>query len=203
LQKPQKIISPSRGGVWGIMGGTFDPVHLGHLIMAESVMHSVRADGMLFVPARSHPLKAQVKLSNYPQRCEMVRLAIDGNNRFCLENPPENSGYTIDLIDYLQSKYPVAKFFLAVGSDIIDEFDSWHLYQEIETRIRIVIAARPGFRTKSRSDGILDGAERVMIPQIEISSSDIRKRIRRQRSIAYLVPETVEKYIRETGLYAE
>jgi len=176
---------------------------MGHLIMAEAVMHSLRADGMLFVPARSHPLKAHVELSNYPQRYEMVRLAISGNTRFCLEEPPEDSGYTIDLIDYLQSRYPKAKLFLTVGSDIIDEFDSWRLYREIESRIKIVIAARPGFRNKSRSDGVLDGAERIMIPQIDISSSDIRKRLKENRSITYLVPEAVERYIRETRLYAE
>ncbi len=202
MRKSQQINSPSRGGIWGIMGGTFDPIHLGHLIMAESVMSSVEADGIIFVPARIHPFKSKIKLSNYPERVEMVRQAIESNKRFVFENPPENSGYTIDLIDYLESKYPAVKFFLPIGSDIIDEFHAWYKCAEIEQRIKIVIAARPGFVMKKRNDNILGGAERVMIPQYDISSSDIRKRVGLKKSITYLVPEAVEKYIADKGLYA-
>jgi nicotinate-nucleotide adenylyltransferase len=183
------------------MGGTFDPVHFGHLIMAESVMNSLKADGMIFVPARRHPLKSDDKLSDYGDRAKMVELAIGGNNRFRLENPPDNSGYTIDLIDYMQNKYPKVGFFLPIGSDIIGEFDAWYKYEEIEQRIKIVIASRPGYRLKARGDNILGGAERIMIPQYDISSSDIRKRVRRHASIKYMAPEAVEDYIREKKLY--
>jgi nicotinate-nucleotide adenylyltransferase len=185
------------------MGGTFDPVHLGHLIMAESVMHSVKADGMLFVPARSHPFKSSVRLSNYPDRVEMVTQAIVGNNRFLLEYPPENSAYTIDLIDYLQNKYPTAGLFLPVGSDIVDEFHAWYKFDEIVRRIKLVIAARPGYRIKKGNDEVLSGAELVMIPQYDISSTDIRKRVRMKQSITYMVPDAVARYIREKGLYAD
>ena len=183
------------------MGGTFDPIHLGHLIMAESVIGSAEADGMIFVPAHKHPFKSHIRLSNYPERAEMVKLAIEGNSRFLFEDPPEHSGYTIDLIDYLESKYPKATFFLPIGSDIIDEFPAWYKCDEIERRIRIVIAARPGFVLKKRDDNILAGAERIMIPQIEISSSDIRKRVAMNRTITYLVPDAVRKYIYDKGLY--
>jgi nicotinate-nucleotide adenylyltransferase len=184
------------------MGGTFDPVHLGHLIMAETVMHSLKAGGMLFVPARLHPFKSKVILENFPERVEMVKLAISDNSRFRVEEPPGQSGYTIDLIDYLQNKYPVAEFFLPVGSDIIDEFDSWYKYEEIQRRIKIVIAARPGFSMKTRNDGVLDGAERIVIPQYDICSREIRKRVKSHMSIRYMVPEAVERYILEKGLYA-
>lgn len=185
------------------MGGTFDPVHLGHLILAETVMQSLKADGMMFVPAKSHPFKSKIILGDFPKRVEMVQLAIEGNKRFRLEEPPGHSGYTIDLIEYFESKYPEAQFFLAIGSDIIDEFDSWYKYEEIQQRIKIVVAARPGFRMKTRGDGVLEGAERIVIPQYDISSREIRKRVKNHRSIRYMVPEAVERYIREKELYAE
>jgi len=184
------------------MGGTFDPIHYGHLIMAESVMHSVNADGMLFVPARGHPFKPHERLSDYDDRAEMVRLAIRGNGRFRLEAPPEGSHYSIDLIDHLRERCPKAAFFLPVGSDIIEEFHAWHKHEDIERSIRIVIAARPGYRVKAGAGDALKGAERVMIPQYDISSTEIRKRVRLRLSIKYMVPDAVVKYISREGLYA-
>lgn len=203
MPKHRKTDSPVKGGTWGVVGGTFDPIHLGHLIMAESVMHALDADGMLFVPARVHPFKSRVRLSNFAERMEMVKLAITGNDRFLAEEPPGDSGYTIDLIDYLRAKYQAADFFLPVGSDIMNEFGSWYRHEEIEQNIRIVIAARPGYRWKHRGDGILAGAERIRIPQYDISSSDIRRRVRLHMSITYMVPEAVAEYISRKGLYAD
>jgi nicotinate-nucleotide adenylyltransferase len=183
------------------MGGTFDPIHFGHLIMAESVMQSFNADGMLFVPACIHPLKPQTVLTNYIERVEMVRLAIEDNQRFRLEEPPRHSGYTIDLIDHLRHKYPNAEFFLPVGSDIVDEFESWYRGDEIARSIRIIVASRPGYRGMNRDSQSLAGAERIEIPQYDISSTEIRNRVRMRLSIKYMVPAGVEKYILAKGLY--
>ena len=185
----------------GIMGGTFDPIHYGHLIMAESVMHSVNADGMLFVPARAHPFKAQEQLADYDHRARMVRLAIENNARFRLETPPPGCRYTVDLIDYLKNNYPATEFFLPVGSDIIEEFHAWYRHDDIERNIRIVIAARPGYRPKSVRRDVLKSAEQVVIPQYDVSSTEIRKRVASQMSIKYLVPDPVLEYIAQTGLY--
>jgi nicotinate-nucleotide adenylyltransferase len=201
LPNPEKTNKPSRGGVWGILGGTFNPVHMGHLIMAESVMHSVNADGMLFVPAKWHPFKSDRQISNYNERIEMLQVAIADNLRFLLEEPPADSGYTIDLIDCLRTKYPAAEFFLVVGSDILEEFDGWRRHEEIEQSVRIVIAGRPGHQLEGRDRNIISGAERIIIPQYDISSSDIRERIRSRMPIKYMVPETVERYIYEKKLY--
>lgn len=185
------------------MGGTFDPPHYGHLVMAETVRHSVNADGMLFVPAREHPFKSDRQLSEYGHRVEMVRMAIADNERFRLEAPPENMKFTIDLIDYLRHRYPSAEFFLAVGSDIVDEFENWRKHDEIEHSIRIVIAARPGSDPQPRDRGVLRGAERIMIPQYDVSSTAIRERARSHFSIRYMTPEPVIRYITEKRLYAE
>ena len=184
------------------MGGTFDPIHYGHLIMAESVMHSVDADGMLFIPARTHPFKPHERLSDFGHRAEMVRLAIEDNVRFRLETPPESSHYTIDLIDYLRARCPRAAFFLPVGSDIIEEFHAWHKHEEIERSVRIVIASRPGYRVKASAGDALRGAERIIIPQYDISSTEIRRRVRLNMSIKYMVPDAVAEYIFREGLYA-
>lgn len=164
-------------------------------------MQSVDANGMVFVPARVHPFKSQVQLANHEERATMVALAIADNVRFLLEAPPDRSGFTIDLVDCLRAKYPSARFFLVIGSDLIDEFAAWHKHEELEQSVPIVIAARPGYRLKNRADEVLRSAERVMIPQYDISSSDIRKRVQSQRSIRYMVPESVAAYIAEKRLY--
>jgi nicotinate-nucleotide adenylyltransferase len=195
--------SPSQGGIWGIMGGSFDPVHLGHLVMAESVMHSLRAQGMLFVPAGAHPLKPNRTMADYADRVAMVEAAIKGNPSFKVEEPPTGPGYTLDLIDCLRSRYPSADFFLAVGSDIVDEFTSWHKYEEVVQNIRIVVAARPGYKFPAAGRGILDGAERVIIPQYDISSSNIRQRIHMHLSIRYMVPDSVRRIIETRRLYVD
>lgn len=203
MPRQRKITSPSQGGLWGITGGTFDPIHFGHLIMAEAISCSVGSDGMLFVPAAAHPFKSNRKLSGFEHRAEMVRLAIANNPRFRLEEPPPESKYTIDLIDYIRNRYPAADLFLPVGSDIVDEFDDWYKPEEIERSIRIVVAARPGFREKPRTQNLLSGAEWVIIPQYDISSTEIRTRVRTNLSIRYMVPDAVRQYIIEKRLYVE
>ncbi len=183
------------------MGGTFDPLHYGHLVMAEALLHSVNADGMLFVPARAHPFKSDRQLTEYDKRLDMVRMAIADNERFLLEEPPEHMKFTIDLIDYLRHRYPKADFLLAVGSDIVDEFENWRKHDEIEHNIRIVIAARPGSQMRPGEGIVLRGAEWVMIPQYDLSSTAIRDRVRSRLSIRYMTPESVRRYISENELY--
>ncbi|NMC45131.1 MAG: nicotinate (nicotinamide) nucleotide adenylyltransferase [candidate division Zixibacteria bacterium] len=195
--------NPSQGSVWGIMGGSFNPIHVGHLIMAESVMYSRQAAGMLFVPAGNHPLKADRQMADYADRVAMVRTALRGNPGFRLEEPPPGPGYTLDLIDCLRSRYPAADFFLAVGADIVEEFSSWYKYEELARCVRIAIAARPGYRFPPPGTGPLGAAERIIIPQIDISSSDIRRRVQSHLSIRYLVPDGVRKIIETRRLYVE
>jgi nicotinate-nucleotide adenylyltransferase len=185
------------------MGGSFDPIHFGHLIMAENVMHSLQARGMLFVPSVNHPLKPNHIMADQADRVAMVQAAIKGNPSFRLEEPPPGPGYTLDLIDCLRSRYPTADFFLAVGSDIVEEFSSWYKYEELAGCLRIVIAARPGYRFPAPGAGPLGAAERIIIPQVDISSSDIRRRVQRRLSLRYLVPDGVRKIIETRRLYVD
>ena len=186
--------------MWGIVGGTFNPVHMGHLILAESILNSVGADGILFIPTRSHPFKSGEIINNYDDRLAMLKLGTADNNSFQILEPPD-SPYTIDLIDFIYARYPQAEFFMVIGSDILSEFSSWYRYEDIVENIKIIIAARPGYKL-SAIPPILKSAERVMIPQYDISSSAIRERLVNQISIKYMVPEAVEKYIYEKRLYA-
>lgn len=203
LPNLQRKTDPSHGGRWGILGGSFNPIHVGHLIIAESILNSIKAEGMIFMPARSHPFKPESRLADYQDRVEMTRLAIDGNDRFRLEEAPSGSKYTIDQIEYLREKYPTAVFSLILGSDIIEEFSSWYKYEEIEQTLKIIVAARPGYDIENRSREGLTNAEYVMIPQYDVSSSDVRKRIKSGISIKYMVPDAVENYLTEKRLYAE
>lgn len=185
------------------MGGSFNPIHVGHLVMAENVMHSLQAMGMLFVPTGNHPLKPVHPMASYADRVAMVQAAIRGNPSFLLEEPPAGPGYTLDLIDCLRSRYPTADFFLTVGTDIVEEFPSWYKHEELAHCLRIVIAARPGYRFPAPGAGPLGAAERVVIPQIDVSSSDIRRRIQQHVSIRYLVPDGVRKIIESRRLYVD
>lgn len=204
MQSQPKKIDPRDGGIWGIVGGTFNPIHLGHLILAESIRQACHAAGMVFVPAQKHPLKPADELeATYRDRAAMIDLAIASNDRFVQEMPAVDSGFTIDLVTYLRQKYQVADFFLTVGSDIISEFGCWHRHAELQQMIKIVIAARPGFPFGDSADSMLKGVERVLIPQYDISASDIRSRVRSHLSIKYMVAETVEAYIAEHGLYVK
>lgn len=164
-------------------------------------MSALNAEGMIFVPALEHPLKSNDKeKTSFTNRLAMVEMAIAENNRFYLQEPPSGPGYTIELIDYMRNLFPQARFFLVVGSDIVDEFDSWYQYKEIERALKIVIATRPGYDPHKQSR-VLIGAERVMIPQIDVSSTNIRKRLTDHQSIKYMVPSAVERFIFEKGLY--
>lgn len=170
--------------------------------MAETIRQCCRADGMLFVPARCHPLKPHVELSNYSDRVDMLKAAIAGNDYFRFLSPSRNSGYTFDLLRHLHRRYPATKFFLAIGSDIMDEFEQWHKYDEIIRMVKIVIASRPGYTGTAGANKIMKNAKKISVPQCDISSTDIRRRVRTGRSIKYLVPPAVEKMIYSRGLYA-
>lgn len=197
-----KKTDPSSGGRWGILGGAFNPIHCGHLILAESVREQIDASGILFVPAGNHPLKVgEIGGVAYEDRVAMLDSAIASNPRFIRGAPPEGPGYTIDLVGQLRAKYMSAEFFLIIGSDIIGEFRRWHRYRELEASIRIIIAQRPLASPASESGDLLFLADRLMIPQFDISSTDIRARVRSGRTIRYLVPEGVEEYIRLKKLY--
>ena len=187
----------------GILGGTFNPVHLGHLLLAEGAMRELKLDDLLWIPAHLPPHKIVQGDASPEDRARMVELAIAGRpgfrlSRVELDRPAPS--YTIDTVRQLQAGRPDPKtewFFLA-GSDTARELPGWKEIEELRKRVQFVTIPRPGGGGKGDSaKGVLE----VAVTTLEVSSSQVRERIRRGEPIGDWVPEPVERFIREKGLY--
>lgn len=202
----------------GVLGGTFDPIHMGHLVVAEEARVKLGLSEVLFVPAGEPWLKRDRDITPAFHRMEMVRLAIADNPRFklCgLEVQRPGPSYTVDTLTLLQDQLSgEASLFFILGRDILAELPSWKEPQKLLQLCRLVVAPRPfsseaagssssDFRHLEKAiPGLTDKVIRLHMPVIGINSSDIRERIGRGLSIRYLVPHGVEEYITEQGLYA-
>jgi nicotinate-nucleotide adenylyltransferase len=188
----------------GIFGGTFDPVHHGHLILAERACEELRLDTLLFIPAYIPPHKsAGRRIASPERRIEMLRLAIASNPRFRIEDHEidrEGISYTVETLRYLQGEHPDAALTLLIGADNARDFGTWHRPEEIVRMASVAVWERPGSELPRE---ILPGIpfERIDAPLIEISSTEIRERVASGRSIRYLTPEPVVEYIYQHGLY--
>ena len=188
----------------GILGGTFDPVHIGHLILAQECWHKLALDKVVFVPAGISPFKQEDESASSPDRLNMLRLALEGDDRFAIstyEIDKEGVSYTIDTIRALQEEYgDTAELFFLTGSDSAEGMTMWKDIDEILDLATFVIATRPGWGERSAYE---DRVKRVLIPSVEVSSSDIRDRVRKRMPIDYLVPREAVRYIRNKGLYRD
>jgi nicotinate-nucleotide adenylyltransferase len=184
-----------------IIGGTFNPLHLGHLFLAEEVLCTLPFDKIVFIPAHIPAHKAQPGDVSPEQRLEMVRLALALYKNFLVEDCEIKRGgisYTIDTIQYLKEKYSInEKPGLVIGDDLVHGFPSWKQADTLAQSTRLIIAHRVNRDKQSLSypHAYLDN---LMLP---LSSSDIRDRIRYNRAYRFLIPDTVYKYISENGLY--
>ncbi len=185
----------------GILGGSFDPIHFGHLLMAQSAVEALRLNGVFFVPVNRSPLKSDHHLPQAAKRSVMVKEAIKGNRAFKLYDGELRRGgtsYTIDTLKELKAKYPRAKFYLLMGADSLREFHRWKDPQGILRLAALVILNRPGFdKNYPKRWPYL----KINMPAVDISSSDIRRRLKTKRSIWYLTPKTVIRYIKRYRLY--
>lgn len=188
----------------GIFGGTFNPPHVGHLIVAESVRDQMQLDRIFFVPSASPPHKQDPAIAVPSARLQMTRLAVAGNTRFEvseIELDREGPSYTIDTVAGIADLYPRGNLLLIIGVDNLLEFDSWKSPREILQKADLVVMTRPGFQIPDAKNEFIRASKIVHVPPIGISGTDIRRRIRMGRSIRYLVPEAVEDYILRRGLY--
>ena len=195
----------------GVLGGTFDPIHVGHLALAEEVRDRLELAEVLFVPAGQPYLKASTPISAAEHRLQIVRLAIAGRSYFTLSTMEiERTGptYTVDTIAELKSRLDDEdELYFILGWDTLDELPKWHEPGRLISLCRLVAVPRVGCPVPDL--GSLDKAipglsGRVIMldkPEIGISASVIRERVARGLSIKHLVPEAVAKYIREQGLY--
>ncbi len=188
----------------GLFGGTFDPPHLGHLALAEWARDELKLDRVVFMPAARPPHKRGRVRTPTAARLAMARLAVRGHRGFevsALEAGRRGPSYTVDTLRALRDRSPGAEWFLLLGQDSLAELASW---KDPEALVRLatpVVAARPGAR--ARRAARVFGRRVVWLdnPGIEVSSSGIRERVRRGRSIRYLVPDAVARYIARAGLY--
>jgi nicotinate-nucleotide adenylyltransferase len=192
----------------GVMGGSFDPVHIAHLAMAEHVREALELEQVLFVPAGDQPLKLGEGVAPVRYRVEMVRLAIRGNPHFALSEVDlrEGPSYTADTVRLLSDEMggpeQVALWFI-VGADSLRTFPRWHDPDTILRYARLAAVQRPGSSLEEATllPHYLTHIDAVDAPLLDISSTGIRERVRHGRSIRYLVPEAVREYIEVEGLY--
>ena len=196
----------------GIMGGTFDPPHIGHLILAQSACESLQLDQVLFIPSGNPPHKQnRTDGETDAHRVEMTRLAILEDDRFELDlmemDEPEYT-YTYLTLQKLKERFPDNDYYFIIGEDSLVDFSTWRHPEEIVRLCHLVVGFRPGTTPERIEDVIARNQERyggdfirIETPAIEISSRDLRRRIREGRSIKYFVPEEVHDYIRREGLY--
>ena len=197
----------------GIFGGTFDPVHAGHLILAEQGREQGRLDEVWFVPAAHPPHKDEPDLTRFEQRVEMLALAIAGNPAFRideLEKERPGPSYTADTLAELRRRHPAHEFFLLIGSDTLLDFPHWYQPLRVLEQAALLVMLRLGsvVLTAEQLRERLHLSEKtplcveiVQTPQIDISSSDLRRRAAAGRSLRYFLPRAVECYIHDRRLY--
>jgi nicotinate-nucleotide adenylyltransferase len=182
----------------GIFGGTFDPIHHGHLILARDAIETLQLDRLIFIPAALSPHKLEQQPTPPAVRMEMVRAAIEGDPNFAvdameLERPPPS--YAIDTVETLRQRESGTEFFFLVGEDNIARLSTWHRFPELAKLVQFVVLDRSGLNTAHPYPAIRR--------QLDISATDIRKRVATGRSIRYLVPPAVAAIIHERQLYRE
>jgi nicotinate-nucleotide adenylyltransferase len=188
----------------GILGGTFDPIHMGHLVLAEQVKERLKLDGIIFIPCFKSPHKTRQKLSPAKDRLHMTRLALQDNPYFSvsdIELKRRGVSYTIDTLRELKKLHPGSEVYFLTGSDVVNELNTWRDPEKIYRLVRMVIAVRPGFDQIDSENRFVKKSIVVKITGLDISSTELRNRVKRGKSIKYLVPLKVEQYIRKKSLY--
>lgn len=188
----------------GILGGTFDPIHSGHVLLAQAVRERLSLDRVLFVPAADPPHKED-HVASAAHRLEMVRLAIDGLDGFEVsraELDRAGPSYTVDTVRQLGARFPDNELFLIIGADNIADLSSWHDPEGILELATVVSGTRAD--TAGPGTGpFADRIQRLPTPTYDISSTDIRHRLLQGLPIRCLVPEAVERYVAQHGLYTD
>lgn len=195
----------------GIFGGTFDPVHLGHLILAERCRDECGLDEVWFVPASSPPHKDDSSITPAQARAEMLEFAIAGCPHFAvsrIELEREGPSYTVDTLQQLVDEGADRELFLLIGADSLHDFGSWREPERI-AQLATVVAVNRGREplpnaaetTAALGEQIASRVVHLNIPPIDVSATEIRERIKSERTIRFLTPRAVEAYIRENQLY--
>ncbi|MBI5267588.1 MAG: nicotinate (nicotinamide) nucleotide adenylyltransferase [candidate division Zixibacteria bacterium] len=208
-RKPEKP-TPEPGQSWGLFGGAFDPIHYGHLALAQDIQSALKLAGVLFVPSARPPHRNNVCQASFENRCAMTELAVEHLPTFscCAIERDENlSGYTIHTIQALKRRHPEVSWYLMVGADNAGTFDAWYHPDEILAESILVIGKRPGFAGKSPTS--ISAGERIIWVEsrlVDISATNVRQLAAAQiptDRFYELVPPAVARYIVEHRLYRQ
>ena len=198
----------------GIMGGTFNPIHNGHLVLAQTAYEQFDLDQILFMPTKNPYYKKLNQSATLEDRTSMVKLAIEDNEAFSfseLELLRDGNTYTVETLKIMTKENPDVEYYFIMGADSLYHFETWKEPQEILNMAVLLVAARDDVSSHA-IEGQIEYLENkyenarikcLLTPNLEISSNNLRKRCREGRSIRYLLPVQVEEYIREHGLYRE
>ena len=197
----------------GIMGGTFDPIHYGHLVTAEGARYELGLEKVIFIPAGRPPHKPNYHITEPWRRYDMTGLAV-ASNPFFLASPQEverpGPSYTIDTVRATSHLYPEAQIYFITGADAVLEILTWKNVEQLLSICGFIAATRPGYRLDelwARLDGLPQSLKQnifcMEVPALAISSTDIRQRVRDGRPVKYLLPEPVEDYISKNHLYRQ
>lgn len=187
----------------GVWGGTFDPPHLGHLVAASDAADALGLDVVLWVVSAAHPLKKGAVRTPAEVRLEMVRAAIAGDPRFeasGLELEREGPSYTVDTLRELHGRRPGGELFFLTGADNLRDFPRWKEPAEIQRLARLVVLSRQGEQV---TPGGAYGALPVQVTRVDVSATEVRRRVAAGETIRYLVPDAVGALIRRHGLYRD
>ena len=199
----------------GIVGGSFDPIHMGHLLIAEFARETLQLDKVVFVPAAHSPLKSDTPAADDKQRVEMLQLAINANPAFEVDRRElerEGKSYTVTTLQDFKHDHPGAELCFVMGGDSLSTFDQWREPDRICQLAFVAVLQRGGWENVDRKlllphlpveEQADVEAHFIQAPQIEISSTEIRKRIAERRSVRYQLPAAVAAYIDAQGLYVD
>ncbi len=189
----------------GIMGGTFNPIHYGHLVTAEVVRDRFKLDRVIFVPSYHTPYKGRIHPASSRHRYKMAKLAIENNDYFSVSDIEIKKGgksYTRDTMkEFKKSFGKETKLFFITGADAIAQMPRWKRAKELSTLCEFIAASRPGFKLRRLPVKYQRHTHLIEVPALAISSTDIRGRLKKGETIKYLLPEDVEKYIYKYRLY--
>ena len=184
----------------GVLGGTFNPIHYGHLILGEQVSGQLKLDRVIYVPTFMPPHKSSKNVIKAQDRLNMIKLAVKGNDRFMVADVEicrKGKSYTVDTLREIKKQYPFAELFFICGSDLVAEIPTWKNVDEVYKLAKFVLAKRPGFGKRLSGKSFL----KISVAQVDISSSLIRDLVKRGSSIRYLTPDSVVRYIEKHRLY--
>jgi nicotinate-nucleotide adenylyltransferase len=212
--QPDEELQPVTAGASaariGILGGTFDPPHIGHLWLATLAADALPLDRVVFMPAALPPHKRDRSMSSITDRLLMTRLAISGNDAFelsALEVGRAGPSFTIDSVEELRRTYDGARLFLLMASDSLAQIDTWREPDRLLSLIEWAVAPRPGSSLPNAEwlrERFGAAAQRIHLlqgPSLDVSATEIRRRVAAGRAIRYLVPQAVEELILDKGLY--